>query len=91
MIPTYIYITWTLHFVFITTLCHSFVGTSVIFTYIWHITLFGACMAVSGYAERQNRHALTCRVVVPKSLSSKSNIYIYPLYVCSITIQTGLW
>ena len=65
-----------LHFVFIT-LCHSFVGTSVIFTYIWHITLFGACMAVSGYAERQNRHALTCRVVVPKSLSSKSNIYIY--------------
>ena len=68
-----------LHFVFIT-LCHSFVGTSVIFTYIWHITLFGACMAVSGYAERQNRHALTCRVVVPKSLSSKSILMFTQLH-----------
>lgn len=78
-----------LHFVFIT-LCHSFVGTSVIFTYIWHITLFGACMAVSGYAERQNRHALTCRVVVPKSLSSKSNIYMLIITSPCLVIQYKL-
>ena len=48
-----------------------YTGTSVAFTYVWHVTFFGACMAISGYAERQNRHALTCLPVIPKSRSSK--------------------
>ena len=47
------------------------VGTCVVFTYLWHITFFGACMAIAGYAEKDNRHAMTCLRVVPKSLASK--------------------
>ena len=46
-------------------------GTCVVFTYLWHITFFGACMAISGYAEKDNRHALTCFRVASKSQSSK--------------------
>ena len=46
-------------------------GTCVVFTYLWHITFFGACMAIAGYAEKDNRHAMTCLRVVPKSLASK--------------------
>ena len=44
-----------------------YTGACVAFTYFWHITFFGACMAISGYAEKQNRHAITCCVVMPKS------------------------
>ncbi len=51
-----------------------YTGACVIFTYAWHVTLFGAFMAISGYAERQNRHALTCLPVIPKSRSSKCPI-----------------
>ena len=32
---------------------------------------FEACMAIAGYAERQNRHALKCLPVIPKSGSNK--------------------
>ena len=36
---------------------------AVVFTFLWHITFFAACMAISGYRERQNRHALFgCKV-----------------------------
>ena len=28
-------------------------------------------MAIAGYAEKDNRHAMTCLRVVPKSLASK--------------------
>ena len=44
-------------------------GTAVAFTYLWHITFFGACIALAGYAEKQNRHAMTCLKVLPKSKS----------------------
>ena len=49
-----------------------YAGTCVTFTYLWHVTLFGGCMAVAGYAEKANRHAVTCLTVVPKSLASKT-------------------
>ena len=48
-----------------------YTGACVIFTYVWHITFFGGCMAVAGYAEKQNRHALSCCVVLPKSQSGR--------------------
>ena len=48
------------------------IGTCVAFTYLWHVTFFGACMAIAGYAEKDNRHALSCFKVVPKSQASKS-------------------
>lgn len=51
-----------------------YTGTCVVFTYLWHITFFGGCMAVAGYAEKQNRHALTCRIVLPKSQAGKRGL-----------------
>ena len=44
-----------------------YTGTCVVFTYLWHLAFFGGCLALAGYAEKQNRHALTCCVVLPKS------------------------
>lgn len=52
------------------------------FTYLWHITLFGACIAISGFAEADNRHALTCLRVTPKSEASASRGFFYNAF-CS--------
>ena len=46
-----------------------YIAVSVIFTYLWHITLFGGCLALAGYAETTNRHAIACIKVLPKSLA----------------------
>ena len=55
-----------------------YTGACVVFTYFWHLTFFGGCMAVAGYAEKQNRHALTCCPVTPKSQAGQ-NLFILPL------------
>ena len=47
-----------------------YTGAAVGFIYIWHLTFFGACLALSGYAERRNLHGLCCFPVAPKSLST---------------------
>ena len=40
------------------------------FTYLWHITFFGAIMSWAGMAEAQNKHGLfPCFKVLPKSLA----------------------
>jgi len=53
-----------------------YTGTCVVFTYLWHVTFFGGCMAIAGYAEKQNRHAITCCTVLPKSQTdSKGLLY----------------
>jgi len=52
-----------------------YTGTCVIFTYLWHITFFGGCMAVAGYAEKNNRHALTGCVVLPKSQAGSKGFF----------------
>lgn len=56
-----------------------YTGASVALTYCWHVTFFGACMAIAGYAEKQNRHALTCLPVVPKS-RSQSRGFLYNVF-----------
>merc|ERR1719319_2107651 len=39
-------------------------------------TFVGGCMAIAGYAEKQNRHAITCCTVLPKSQTdSKGLLY----------------
>uniref|UniRef100_A0A2P2HXT6 Patched domain-containing protein 3-like n=1 Tax=Hirondellea gigas TaxID=1518452 RepID=A0A2P2HXT6_9CRUS len=46
-----------------------YTGTAVLMTYLWHITLFGACLAVSGYAESKQLHGVVCIKVKPVSES----------------------
>lgn len=44
---------------------------AVCFTFIWHITFFAACMAISGYRERKNLHAIFGCKVKPMSVAIK--------------------
>ncbi|XP_067123910.1 patched domain-containing protein 3-like isoform X1 [Centruroides vittatus] len=37
----------------------SYAAASIFFSYIYQITFFGACMALSGYREEKNLHSLT--------------------------------
>ncbi|RXG59843.1 Patched domain-containing protein 3 [Armadillidium vulgare] len=46
-----------------------YTGTAVFVTYIWHITFFGGCLAVAGYAEKNQKHSLLCVKVKSKSES----------------------
>ncbi|XP_022235299.1 patched domain-containing protein 3-like, partial [Limulus polyphemus] len=47
-----------------------YTAMAVLFTYIWHITFFGGCMAVSGYAESRNLHGVFCIPTTAKSFAS---------------------
>ncbi|XP_013794597.1 patched domain-containing protein 3-like [Limulus polyphemus] len=51
----------------------TYTAMAVLFTYIWHITFFGGCMAVSGYAESRNLHSVFCFPITPKSLAISEN------------------
>ncbi|KAK9502160.1 hypothetical protein O3M35_012746 [Rhynocoris fuscipes] len=42
---------------------------AVAFIFVWHITFFAACVAITGYTEQQNRHSLFCIKVDPVSMS----------------------
>lgn len=42
---------------------------AVFFIFVWHITFFAGCMALSGYSEQNNRHSLFCFKVKPISLA----------------------
>ena len=53
-----------------------YTGACVVGTYVWHLTFFGGCMALAGYAEKQNRHAVTCGVVKSKSQAGKRCLII---------------
>ncbi|ALC42675.1 Ptr [Drosophila busckii] len=44
---------------------------AVCFTFMWHITFFAACMAISGYRERKNLHAIFGCKVQPMSVAIK--------------------
>ncbi|XP_039747229.1 patched domain-containing protein 3 isoform X1 [Pararge aegeria] len=46
-------------------------GLAVCFTFVWHITFFSGCVAVSGYREKQNRHTITWLKVLPESRARK--------------------
>lgn len=46
-------------------------GLAVCFTFIWHITFFAGCVALSGYREKQNRHTITFMKVLPESRARK--------------------
>ncbi|CAG9783858.1 unnamed protein product [Diatraea saccharalis] len=56
-------------------------GLAVCFTFIWHLTFFAGCVAVSGYREKQNRHTITMLKVLPESRARKEKkSWIYRIF-----------
>ncbi|XP_070560872.1 patched domain-containing protein 3-like isoform X1 [Ptychodera flava] len=49
-------------------------GVAIVFDYIYQLTFFGGCMALIGRREKQNRHCVTFRKVVPK-MEAPSALY----------------
>uniref|UniRef100_A0A182MDC6 SSD domain-containing protein n=1 Tax=Anopheles culicifacies TaxID=139723 RepID=A0A182MDC6_9DIPT len=49
----------------------AYSGFAVCFTYLWHITFFAGCMAVSGHCEFKNLHAIFGYKVLPESVAIK--------------------
>ncbi|XP_032673753.1 patched domain-containing protein 3 [Odontomachus brunneus] len=45
-------------------------GFAVVFTFLFHITFFSGCVAISGYCERKNLHSVICCKVQPLSKST---------------------
>ncbi|XP_014293320.1 patched domain-containing protein 3 [Halyomorpha halys] len=52
---------------------------AVFFIFVWHITFFAGCMAVTGYAERSNRHSILCIKVKPVSMSTEKS-WLYRVF-----------
>ncbi|GLV34155.1 Patched-related [Carabus blaptoides fortunei] len=54
----------------------TYSGFAVCFTFIWHITFFASCVAISGYCEQKNLHSVVGVKVLPLSKSgNKSWLY----------------
>ncbi|XP_044755811.1 patched domain-containing protein 3 isoform X1 [Coccinella septempunctata] len=53
-------------------------GAATCLLFIWHITFFAACVAISGYAEEKNLHSIICIPVQPVS-KSQNRWWIYHL------------
>ncbi|KAH0552327.1 patched domain-containing protein 3 [Cotesia glomerata] len=45
-------------------------GFAVVFTFLFHLTFFSGCVAISGYCEQKNRHSVVCCQVMPLSKST---------------------
>ncbi|CAG2101269.1 unnamed protein product [Medioppia subpectinata] len=52
-----------------------YTAVAVMFTYIYHITFFGGCMAFFGHAEKRNLHGMLCIPVLPKSLAEGKGFF----------------
>ncbi|XP_039955709.1 patched domain-containing protein 3 [Bactrocera tryoni] len=51
---------------------------AVVFTFVWHITFFAACMAISGYRERHNLHAIFgCKVQAMSVAIKEKRNFLY--------------
>ncbi|XP_017764306.1 PREDICTED: patched domain-containing protein 3 [Eufriesea mexicana] len=44
-------------------------GFAVVFTFVFHLTFFTGCVAISGYCEQKNLHSIVCCKVQPLSKS----------------------
>ncbi|XP_037076347.1 patched domain-containing protein 3-like [Pollicipes pollicipes] len=67
-----------------------YTGLSVLMTYLWHVLFFGACMALSGYAERRNLHAVTFKPTLPVSESGSKSL-AYRLFCSGGISETDPW
>ncbi|KAG7207898.1 hypothetical protein KM043_009492 [Ampulex compressa] len=45
-------------------------GFAVVFTFLFHLTFFSGCVAISGYCEQKNLHSVVCCKVQPLSKST---------------------
>lgn len=50
-------------------------SVATLFTFVWHITFFASCLAISGYCEQSNRHSLICIKVQPVSKSQHRSCF----------------
>ncbi|XP_013410296.1 patched domain-containing protein 3-like [Lingula anatina] len=48
-------------------------GVAVLFTYLYQLTFFGACMVITGHRENASRHCLTFNKVKPRGTAEKQN------------------
>lgn len=53
----------------------SYSGLAVCFIFVWHITFFAACMAISGYCEEKNLHSIFGYKVKPVSVAIKGKFH----------------
>lgn len=53
-----------------------FTGVAVLFTFLFHLSFFTGCIAVSGYCERQNRHSVLCCKIKPLSKAGERRDHI---------------
>jgi predicted RND superfamily exporter protein len=56
-------------------------GAATCFLFVWHLTFFAACVAISGYCEQKNLHSILCVKVEPVS-KSKHRCWMYRVF-CS--------
>ncbi|KAG8237793.1 hypothetical protein J437_LFUL015070 [Ladona fulva] len=56
-----------------------YTGFAVGFTFLWHITFFSACVAISGYAEKKNLHSIACVKVLPVSQADHRS-WLYKMF-----------
>ncbi|XP_043494898.1 patched domain-containing protein 3 [Polistes fuscatus] len=54
-------------------------GFAVVFTFLFHLTFFSGCVAISGYCEQKNLHSVVCCKVQPLSKSSHRS-WLYRLF-----------
>ncbi|XP_015605307.1 patched domain-containing protein 3 [Cephus cinctus] len=45
-------------------------GFAVVFTFLFHLSFFSGCVAISGYCEQKNLHSIVCCKVQPVSKST---------------------
>ena len=55
----------------------AYSSLAVAFTYLWHITFFAGCMAVSGYCEFKNLHGIFGFKVLSVSVAKKGKLINY--------------
>ncbi|CAH1990145.1 unnamed protein product [Acanthoscelides obtectus] len=51
-------------------------GAATVLLFIWHLTFFAACVAISGYCEQKNLHSIFCFKVLPVS-KSQDKCFLY--------------
>lgn len=59
----------------------AYSGLAVTFIFVWHITFFAACVAISGYCEEKNLHSIFCFKVTPRSVAIKGKFSIQFLII----------